>query len=623
MTARSQPALALWSTSACAALLVHTALAALLFVSWSRRLPLPTGSPGVPNALDVEIAPAPAPAPTPVPTPAPPTRISSDSTRRTPSALQVQALPEMVSLTSDPSPPPIQQPAPTPAQAAAQQSLTSADSLTSIAPLGEPNDSASSRNAWLAQVETQLARYKQYPPSARRRRQQDTVRLQFSVDRAGRVTTSHVDSAHHYKVLEQEVQHMLQLASPLPAPPADFSADSTVIHTDVAFSLLRAKPAPSTAAAAACSRPAAPGPAPAGGSSTLEQMHTYQDHLQQYAAATRSYLGCLAAGHATPQADSAITQLNALVARFNTQAQEFKKAAQLRVQQAQQQAEQAAAARFAQARSMTEKAYTACTASLPSARPPPATRLTAAALPAYRKRLLAYEAAVHAYLACIDQARHAVAAQIGSGLTPEQRIELEVDATNTGHAAMDPLNQLIVAFNTQLHKLQEQSISAQQQLAAVFARDSALFPNSTWSVPAPLPTDECIRIARVGQGYVAQLCKSSYTAQVASSPAANAPGTARASRGGDIFVTQAPLGLGNETAADSYQTTSYSVSELQVAGTHISMTISRRSVETALASDPGSDAIHFELTLSPDRQTLSGQCSTGPQHRNCQLSRRP
>lgn len=120
MTARSQPTPALWGTSACAALLLHAALATLLFVNWTRRLPLPSGSSDTPNTLDVEVVPAPAPVPVRTPA-APPTRVSTDSARRMPSLLQLKALPEMVALTSDPSPPPIPQPAPRPTQTAAQQ----------------------------------------------------------------------------------------------------------------------------------------------------------------------------------------------------------------------------------------------------------------------------------------------------------------------------------------------------------------------------------------------------------------------------------------------------------------------------------------------------------------------
>jgi protein TonB len=631
----------LWAGSALAALLGHLAVATLLFVSWSRRLPPPTGSSYTPNAfdVDVEVAPAPAPAPVPVPTPAPPTRASTDSARRTPSALQLKALPEMVALTSDPSPPPIPQPALTPAQSAAQQSLTSADSLTSVAPLDEPNDSANSQSpGWLAEVQAQLERYKQYPQSALRRRQQDIVRLQFSVDRTGHVTSFHIDSAHHYKALEQEVQHML-LAAPFPAPPAYISADAAV-NKDVAFSLAAAKLKPArsiaaAAAAAACSRPTAPGPAPAGASSTFAQMHTYQDQLQQYAAATRSYLGCLAPAHATSQADTAVTQVNALVARFNTQAQEFKKAEELRAQKMQHETEAAAGARFEQARGMTAKAYVACTASLPRRRPPPATTLTASALPAYRKQLVAYEAAVYVYVACIDQARHAVGLQVD--LTPEQRIALEVDATNTGRATMAPLNRLIVAFNTQLHKLQQESISTQKQPAAVFARASAPFPNSTWSVPAPLPSDECIRIARIGKGYVAQLCNSSYVTNSAMAAIGAKGAMAEATQQEAIAAMHGVAGAGpgkpilgigaapsNEAAYQATnhpQTTSYTVDELHVAGAQVTFTIHVMPGGASGGEDPGS-VIHFDLMLSPDEQNLRGRCSTGPLRRNCQLSRR-
>jgi len=88
---------------------------------------------------------------------------------------------------------------------------------------------------------------------------------------------------------------------------------------------------------------------------------------------------------------------------------------------------------------------------------------------------------------------------------------------------------------------------------------------------------------------------------------------------GIAVTTQAGF-AGQVSTGPTQQTLSYGISELQVTGRRVSMTISRRSDQDAAGSDD-SDTVHFDLVLSPDHQTLHGYCWSGQQRRECTLTR--
>lgn len=624
MNAHSSGELRLWGTSACTALLAHLIAGTLLFLHWEWHAPLPVGSSGtLSGTVAVDLAAMPA-----ARAPAVPAAGATPG----PSVPQLSPLPQMAQITSEFPAADLAQSR----QAAANlaPALPSADSaaLAAVTTLGEAN--APSAPNWLAQVRAQLDRYKEYPASARRRHQQDTVSLHFTIDRAGQVTSSRIDSPHHYKALEQAVRRMLQRAAPFAAPPANLPVDALVIDQEVDFKIITPTSPPLSSL---CARPAEPGPVPAGSTATLQQMRAYRDHLNQYQAATRSYLDCLTLASSSgspPEGSAAIARFDVLARAFNAQAQVFTSAAAARALQAQQQAAQAHAARLAQVRAAVARAYGACTAPPPPDQSRPLGALSSDALPAYRKRLVAYGSAVRAYVACIDQARRAVLAQSGDGLTGAERIGFEVDAARIGNAAVKPLNQLVAAFNAKLQGLQKQAVTAREQmLAQALVRRTVVFPDSTWGLPSPLPADECIRITRSGQSYVAQLCRSSYAMSnpgAASADAAMANATQAetiaASHGvaGDgpgqaiLGIAAAPSAASAQASANQPKLISYAINQLQIVGGRVSLTISWRS-----SGSKEESAIHFELALSADARNLRGRCSSELRHWGCQLSRHP
>ena len=68
-------------------------------------------------------------------------------------------------------------------------------------------------------VAARLARFKRYPPEARRRREQGSARVSFTIDGAGRATSIRLVRATGFAALDEEVQDMVRRASPFPPPP--------------------------------------------------------------------------------------------------------------------------------------------------------------------------------------------------------------------------------------------------------------------------------------------------------------------------------------------------------------------------------------------------------------------
>ncbi len=590
--------LRLWSSSALAALAAHLALAMLLFAHWHWHELAPAGSPA--GTLDVELTSLAAPA-APTPTAQRPPK---------PSPLQFKPLSEVPALTVQ-TQPAAEQPARPPTAPVQTLSPAEPDLTVSAAPPGEADVSQNPANLWNAEVRSQLQRHIVYPRRAVRRKEQDSITLLLSIDRAGRVSYYRIDSKHRYVDLEQEVLNALRLAAPFPPPPASVPLDA-VLRLPVSFSL---QPAKTSTPTTACSQPPQPGQGPSGAVATLEQMRSYQQTLNHYVTAIHGYLACLehgttgapAGSTVSAAAGSIVAQVNSLVEHFNAQARLFKATAEAQVLKAQQQAARAAAARLAQAQAAAAAAYAACPAPSAHARPPAITSLTADEVPAYGRRLIAYDAVVHAYVSCIEQAHRTVLAQAGSGLDAAQRSALDRDAAAAGNAAVAPLNQLIVAFNSQLQGLQQQARATRAALAAFAARSDAqaALIAGTWDTPAPLPQGECVRIERAGRRYRGSLCGSIYAAPVSSSSVA------------DELRFPGARGL---------HSVSYTLVNLQVAGAHVSFTIERHAdgAQSPMSADDGNDdwtRANFDLTLSADGKHLTGQCWTQQIHRKCQLPR--
>jgi protein TonB len=68
-------------------------------------------------------------------------------------------------------------------------------------------------------VAARLARFKRFPPDARKRREQGSAVVSFGIDSAGRVTSVRLVRKTGFVALDHEVEAMVWRASPFPAPP--------------------------------------------------------------------------------------------------------------------------------------------------------------------------------------------------------------------------------------------------------------------------------------------------------------------------------------------------------------------------------------------------------------------
>ena len=74
---------------------------------------------------------------------------------------------------------------------------------------------------WQRTLSAHLQRFKRYPPKAQAAREQGIATVGFSMDRQGRVTSSHIVRSSGSPLLDEETLTMLRRAQPLPRPPAD------------------------------------------------------------------------------------------------------------------------------------------------------------------------------------------------------------------------------------------------------------------------------------------------------------------------------------------------------------------------------------------------------------------
>ena len=91
--------------------------------------------------------------------------------------------------------------------------------------------------SWIRQLLAHLNRFKQYPPTARSRREEGVVTLSFTMDREGHILARHVAKGSGSSALDAEALEMLQRAEPLPAFPSDMLGESRSFSVPIRFSL--------------------------------------------------------------------------------------------------------------------------------------------------------------------------------------------------------------------------------------------------------------------------------------------------------------------------------------------------------------------------------------------------
>jgi periplasmic protein TonB len=91
--------------------------------------------------------------------------------------------------------------------------------------------------SWQSLLLRRLQEFKNYPPGARRRREQGEVLLTFSVDRDGHVVSRHIVKGSGHPDLDAEVLALVERAQPLPAFPASMTNRELTLTVPIRFSL--------------------------------------------------------------------------------------------------------------------------------------------------------------------------------------------------------------------------------------------------------------------------------------------------------------------------------------------------------------------------------------------------
>lgn len=94
-----------------------------------------------------------------------------------------------------------------------------------------------SADNYFARLQAWLEQHKEYPSAARRRRQEGTAVLTFTMNRGGDVMAVRIQRGTGYRALDEEVIRMITRAAPLPPLPDDFAQDKLTLSVPVQFQL--------------------------------------------------------------------------------------------------------------------------------------------------------------------------------------------------------------------------------------------------------------------------------------------------------------------------------------------------------------------------------------------------
>lgn len=86
-------------------------------------------------------------------------------------------------------------------------------------------------------LRTILEQNKRYPANARKRRQEGVVRLWFKVNKQGKLLEYKIASSSGYRMLDKEVEKLIQRVSPLPKIPDAINRNEIEVNVPIAFKI--------------------------------------------------------------------------------------------------------------------------------------------------------------------------------------------------------------------------------------------------------------------------------------------------------------------------------------------------------------------------------------------------
>lgn len=90
---------------------------------------------------------------------------------------------------------------------------------------------------YLQHIRERIARYKKYPPLARRRQLEGRVGIRFLLSATGEVQRLAISRSSGEELLDQAALKAVQDGSPFPRPPVDLPADPITIELNIVFNL--------------------------------------------------------------------------------------------------------------------------------------------------------------------------------------------------------------------------------------------------------------------------------------------------------------------------------------------------------------------------------------------------
>ena len=235
-----------WLSSGLIALVVHAGAIAVIVTA--TRLATPT----VPEPVVlVELPPLPAQAtrdstmaapvePTPLPQPTQAAALRMVRPQHTPSPL-ANPRPMATPVPAQPAQPdndaPVRPVAPAAAAAVAAASAPPAATPAASAPVAADAATRRTEANYFASLSAHLNRRKTYPAEARQARQQGTVAVRFTVDRAGNVSNVSIRRSSGHAILDSATLALVERVAPMPRMPASMRRDSITITLPIEYSL--------------------------------------------------------------------------------------------------------------------------------------------------------------------------------------------------------------------------------------------------------------------------------------------------------------------------------------------------------------------------------------------------
>lgn len=110
------------------------------------------------------------------------------------------------------------------------------EAVTTAAPaVGAGREAVLAQATWQKSLLSHLNTHKRYPSEARARGQQGTVKVQFTIDRTGKVIESLVLTSADAGALDAEALAVLRRSSPLPAPPDSMPGETITLILPIQF----------------------------------------------------------------------------------------------------------------------------------------------------------------------------------------------------------------------------------------------------------------------------------------------------------------------------------------------------------------------------------------------------